>query len=116
MKSKEIDIDEEIDFSEEAFKKRFRRIEGEDLADLKTRIARTRRSTKSRVTIYFDFDVIERFKEMAAERSVGYQTLMNEAMRNYVDEQSPNSPKRSVGDDLLNDKMFIERLKKTLAV
>jgi len=36
---------------------------------------------KTRITIYLDDDVIEAYRKMGDERGCGYQTLINEALR-----------------------------------
>ena len=42
---------------------------------------------KTRITIYLDDGIIERFKAMSAQTGKGYQTLINEALALYgVDE------------------------------
>jgi uncharacterized protein (DUF4415 family) len=115
MKSKEIDIDEEIDFSEEAFKKRFRRIEGEELIELRARIARARGHGKNRVTIYLDGDIISKFKETAAKDKIGYQTLINDALRQLVDADNKKTESQSLKEELLKDKKFLKKLKTALA-
>lgn len=114
MKNKEIDIDDEIDFSEEAFKKRFRRIEGDELTELKARITRARRSSKSRLTIYLDADIVIYFKEIAERSGAGYQTLINSALRKILDDGKLESDKRIIKDDLLKDKKFLRKLKTAL--
>ncbi|MGH9948295.1 MAG: BrnA antitoxin family protein, partial [Pyrinomonadaceae bacterium] len=86
MKNKTKDIDDEIDFSEAAFKKRFRRITEDELPKpVKMLREAAQNKTKDRVTIYFDSDIVKRFREMAETQGVGYQTLMNEALRSAVD-------------------------------
>ncbi len=115
MKSKEIDIDDEIDFSEEAFKKRFRRIEGEELIELKARIARARGRGKNRVTIYLDADIVSMFKKTAENEKIGYQTLINDALRQLVDADDKKRESQSLKEDLLKDKKFLRKLKTALA-
>ena len=45
------------------------------------------RPRKRSTTIRFDDDLILYFKKWASERKVGYQTLMNSALREYVNRQ-----------------------------
>jgi uncharacterized protein (DUF4415 family) len=40
---------------------------------------------KSRITIYIDDDVLETFREGSDAAGKGYQTIMNEALREYLD-------------------------------
>ena len=39
---------------------------------------------KSRITIYIDDDVLEEFRERGDSAGKGYQTMMNEALREYL--------------------------------
>jgi uncharacterized protein (DUF4415 family) len=38
---------------------------------------------KTRITIYLDDAIIERFKALSAQTGKGYQTLINEALASY---------------------------------
>ena len=45
---------------------------------------------KTRITIYIDDDVLEAFRERADFAGKGYQTIMNEALREYLNKvQAP---------------------------
>ena len=39
---------------------------------------------KTRITIYIDDDILEEFRNRADEAGFGYQTMMNEALREYL--------------------------------
>ena len=39
---------------------------------------------KTRITIYIDDDVLETFRERGDNAGKGYQTMMNEALRDYL--------------------------------
>ncbi len=39
---------------------------------------------KTRITIYIDDDVLETFRERSESAGKGYQTIMNEALRQYL--------------------------------
>ena len=39
---------------------------------------------KTRITIYIDDDVLEEFRERADEAGTGYQTMMNEVLRQHL--------------------------------
>jgi uncharacterized protein (DUF4415 family) len=39
---------------------------------------------KSRITIYLDNEVIEEFRNRAGETGSGYQTMINDALRQYL--------------------------------
>jgi uncharacterized protein (DUF4415 family) len=41
----------------------------------------TQSSGKTRITIMLDDDVLESFREQASEQGLGYQTLINQALR-----------------------------------
>jgi uncharacterized protein (DUF4415 family) len=43
---------------------------------------------KTRITIMLDDDVLEAFKVQAERSGRGYQTLVNEALRNAIDPES----------------------------
>lgn len=118
MNKKEIDLDDypdEVFASEEAFFKRFRIVEGDELLKLKQRIAKASGDKKSRVTIYLDGDIISKFKETAEKEKIGYQTLINDALRQLVDADNKKIEKQSLKDDLLKDKKFLRKLKTALA-
>ena len=116
MKNSVRDIDDDIDFSEEAFNKRFRRIADEELPEpVRKRREAARRKLKNRVTIYLDADIVFKFRETAEKEKVGYQTLINNALRRLVDNGNKETEKQRLKDDLLMDKKFLRRLKTALA-
>ncbi len=39
---------------------------------------------KTRITIYLDNDVIEKFRDRSDAAGYGYQTMINEALREYL--------------------------------
>ena len=41
---------------------------------------------KTRITIYLDDTVIQEFRARAEEAGLGYQTLINQALREYLEE------------------------------
>lgn len=43
---------------------------------------------KTRITIYLDDEIIESFRVLADESGSGYQTMINEALREYVGKTS----------------------------
>ena len=61
---------------------------------------------KSRITIMLDNMVIEGFKDLAEKKGIGYQTLINQALREYA---------RNEGEDLEETlrRVVREELKKT---
>ena len=63
---------------------------------------------KTRITIYLDDEVIDEFRERADEAGSGYQTMINEALRDYLS----RSPK-SIDEDSLR-KIIREELNSAL--
>src|SRR5688572_21259596 len=117
MKNKEVEVDDYDDSvfaTEKAFDKRFRSVSKDEVSTLKRRIAKASEK-KSRVTIYFDSDIVRRFKALGEAEGVGYQTLMNQALRRFVDDTSDDRAKRELKDELLKDKKFLKRLKAALS-
>jgi len=39
---------------------------------------------KIRVNMFMDLDVVEHFRKLSKEKGLGYQTLVNQALREYV--------------------------------
>ncbi|MFM7601297.1 MAG: BrnA antitoxin family protein [Pseudanabaena sp.] len=60
---------------------------------------------KTRITIYIDDDVLEEFRELGDSADKGYQTLMNEALREYLNKvQAPlneDTLRRVIQEELL---------------
>ena len=54
-----------------------------DLANAK-RGAAIPQKGKTRISIYIDNDVLEQFRQRADASGRGYQTMMNEALREYL--------------------------------
>ena len=69
---------------------------------------------KSRITIFIDADIIEHFKRLAEESDKGYQTLINQTLREAISAEKPILSE--VKDDLLKDKRFLENLKMALVI
>ena len=64
------------------------------------------RSGKSRITIYLDNDILEEFRSMAEKAGYGYQTMINEALRQAL-EKKP----RQIDEKLLR-RVIREELKR----
>ena len=47
-----------------------------------------RQKGKTRITIYLDDDVLEAFRERADQVGFGYQTMINQALREYLSRSS----------------------------
>lgn len=43
---------------------------------------------KTRITIYIDDSILEEFRSRAEEAGTGYQTMINDALREYLDQNS----------------------------
>lgn len=53
-------------------------------------------TVKTRITAYLDDVVIERFKALSEKTEKGYQTLINEALRAYLEvDESPLTVRRT---------------------
>ena len=48
-----------------------------------------RNSGKTRITIYLDDEILEEFRERADQAGFGYQTMINQALREHLDKMSP---------------------------
>lgn len=66
-----------------------------------------RQRNKTRITIHVDNDVLETFRERAAAEGRGYQTMINEALRQHVD----RAPERLSADTIR--RIVREELRKT---
>jgi len=75
---------------------------------------KTLKDCKSRITIFIGADIIEHFKQLAAQNGKGYQTLINQTLRDAIEVEKPSLSK--VKNDLLKDKDFLESLKTALAM
>ncbi len=62
---------------------------------------------KTRITIYIDNDVLERFRSRADDTGYGYQTMINEALREYL-----NQPHESSLNESTLRKVVREELKR----
>lgn len=99
------EFDESILDDEVAFRKRFRPIERPAfLGELK------KRENKKPITIMLDPDIIEHFKTQAESSRTGYQTLINQTLRESIQ----GSEKLDSLEELLNDKRALKRLKTEL--
>lgn len=51
---------------------------------------------KTRISIFIDSDVLESFRRLAAEAGRGYQTMMNEALREHLGKVRPPIDEQSL--------------------
>lgn len=119
MRNREKEFDDypdEVYASEKEFFKRFRILEGDELAEHKRRIAKAiSGGPKKRVTIYLDANIVSKFKEDAEKEKIGYQTLINDTLRRVVDSGNKETKKQNFKDEMLKDKKFLRKLKTALA-
>ena len=73
------------------------------------------RHTRLKITINLDGDLIDYFKSQGEEEGVGYQFLINQALREHVEGSRPERMAREIGDILLNDNSFLETLSRKLS-
>ena len=62
---------------------------------------------KTRITIYLDDEIIDEFRERADEAGSGYQTMINEALREFLSKSS-----KPIDEDSLR-KILREELQST---
>lgn len=72
------------------------------------------RHFRQKVTINLDADIVSFFKDRAAEEKTPYQFLINQVLREFVHGTRPERLARSVGDLLLSDESFRQKLKEVL--
>lgn len=104
------DFDESILDNEEEFKKRFKRIERPAFLGEPKNV----RESKSRITIYLDADIVEHFKTQAENSKIGYQTLINQTLRETITGAQTAEKADEVIERLLQDKNALSRLKAEL--
>lgn len=94
-----------LETSKEAAKRGLRRITRPAFVD------NVVRKSKNRITIYLDTDIVDHFKKQTKNGSVGYQTLINQALREKID--APTTIDDPI-EKLLKDKKILRRLKESL--
>lgn len=104
--------EKEIDFSEKGFKKQFRQIERKDRPN--AAINKALREAKNRITIYLDADIVEHFKTQAENSKIGYQTLINQTLREKITGAQTAEKADELIERLLRDKNALSRLKAEL--
>jgi uncharacterized protein (DUF4415 family) len=104
--------EKEIDFSEKGFKKQFRQIERKDRPN--AAINKALGEAKNRITIYLDADIVEHFKTQAENSKTGYQTLINQTLREKITGAQPAEKADELIERLLQDKNALSRLKAEL--
>ncbi len=106
------DFDETILDNEEEFNNRFKRIDRKDRPN--SAINKSLREAKNRITIYLDADIVEHFKTQAEVSKIGYQTLINQTLRETIDGTQSDKTVDEVIERLLQDKTALSKLKAEL--
>src|SRR3970282_2964766 len=68
---------------------------------------------KTRISIHIDNAVLEAFRSLAEQKGIGYQTMMNEALREYLGASSPQPVTKDELREILREEMprALRRLK-----
>jgi uncharacterized protein (DUF4415 family) len=62
---------------------------------------------KSRITLYLDNDILEEFRKRADKTGIGYQTMINQVLREFL------GKKKTPVDEATLRRILREELKKT---
>ena len=68
---------------------------------------------KTRITIYLDNSILEAFRARAEEVGTGYQTLINDALKTYLDQGSEQPVTETGFRRILQEELFRSGLLKT---
>ena len=112
MKKTADDFDESVLDSEEEFNKRFKPIKRPKFVD--SAIKKALKESKNRITIYLDADIVEHFKTAAEKSKTGYQTLINQTLREKINAQPSDKSADDLVEKLLRDKNALRKLKAEL--
>ena len=103
---------EYLETSDEAKKRGLQRITRPKFVE--TAINKALRESKNRITIYLDADIVEHFKTQAEISKTGYQTLINQTLREKINNPPANKNADELIEKLLQDKTALSRLKAEL--
>lgn len=67
---------------------------------------------KTRITIYIDTAILEKFRTQAEEKGLGYQTLINQALREYLSKKDEVSVSEKQLRRILQEEMANYRVEK----
>ncbi len=73
------------------------------------------RHTRVKITINLDEDIVEHFKTLAQAEGRGYQQLINDSLREYLEGSKGERIAKEVGELLLTDETFLARLAESIA-
>jgi uncharacterized protein (DUF4415 family) len=62
---------------------------------------------KTRITIYLDNEVLESFREEAEAAGIGYQTLINQVLKEHIQGDSDKSITESDLRRILREELFV---------
>ena len=102
-------MDNEIEF-----KKRFKPISRNQRPNVA--INKSLRESKNRITIMLDTDIIEHFKKQTEGTTTGYQTLINQTLREKISGAQNANKADELIERLLQDKKALSRLKAELGL
>lgn len=108
MKKSVENFDESILENKEEFNKTFKPIDRSKRPNFA--INKALKESKNRITIYLDADIVEHFKIQAENFKVGYQTLINQTLREKITGSNSND----LIEKLLRDKASLRKLKAEL--
>jgi hypothetical protein len=60
---------------------------------------------KTRISIHIDNAVLEAFRSLAEKKGIGYQTMMNEALREYLSASRPQPVTKDDVREVLREEM-----------
>jgi hypothetical protein len=60
---------------------------------------------KTRISIHIDNAVLEAFRSLAEKKGIGYQTMMNEALREYLSSSSSQPVTKEEVREVLREEM-----------
>ena len=112
MKKIEDDFNESILDNEAEFNERFKPIDRSKRPNFA--INKALKEAKSRITIYLDADNVEHFKTAAEKSKTGYQTLINQTLREKINDSQTAAKADGFIERLLQDKDALSRLKAEL--
>ncbi len=69
-----------------------------------------RRHTRLKITMNIDGDIVDFFREKSLGGGLGYQQLINQALREYIEGNTPERLAKEVREALLDDEAFLKRL------
>lgn len=72
------------------------------------------RHFRYKVTMNMDGDIVDYFKNKAEKEGRSYQLLINDVLREHIEGNRPEQLAKTVGEILLSDDSFIERLQEKL--